>query len=110
MKAHVNEDLCIGCGVCADNKCPMEAIQMIDDKPSTNLIRCIGCGLCVSGCPNEARALKKDMSMPEPPDTGQDQMVNILQETDRVGGFLSTLPPSQRILARASILLKKAKI
>jgi len=49
----VNEDLCIGCGVCVDD-CPVNAISMEDEKAKINMEECIHCGTCHSVCPQDA--------------------------------------------------------
>jgi electron transport complex protein RnfB len=56
--AEVDSELCIGCGVC-EERCNMNAIEVIDDKSEINLDRCIGCGVCVPTCPQDAISLKK---------------------------------------------------
>jgi len=104
-----NPDLCTRCGICADERCPMGAIEMIEGKPFFNLDRCIGCGLCTSGCPSGSMVLKKNSDIPEPPNATTDLMLNILQETDTVKQFLSTLTPMQKIMTHASILFDKIK-
>jgi ferredoxin len=52
MKAKVDENKCIGCGVCKDS-CPVNAINIEDSKAVVN-DNCIGCGACVSECPVDA--------------------------------------------------------
>ena len=50
----VNQDLCIGCGVCVD-ECPVEAImQDQSSKAIINDDKCIRCGKCHDVCPEEA--------------------------------------------------------
>lgn len=65
--AQVDEDLCIGCGVC-ETRCQMDAIEIIDDISNINLDRCIGCGVCVPTCPEDAIKLlkkeEKDLTIP----------------------------------------------
>ena len=56
--AEVEEDLCVGCGTCVE-KCPMEAIDLVDDIAVINNSRCIGCGVCVHHCPEEAMKLER---------------------------------------------------
>ncbi|MFX0080912.1 MAG: ATP-binding protein [Candidatus Hodarchaeota archaeon] len=54
----IDETKCTGCGTCAQ-KCPIEAIELIDNLSITNLERCIGCGLCAYHCPEKARSLER---------------------------------------------------
>ena len=56
--AEVIGEKCIGCGTC-EEKCPLEAISMLDGITELNKSRCIGCGICVHHCPNEAIRLKR---------------------------------------------------
>lgn len=56
--AKVNESECIGCGTCME-KCPMEAIDLVDATAIVNENRCIGCGVCAHHCPENAINLKR---------------------------------------------------
>ena len=49
-KYEVKPDACIGCKLCVD-KCPVEAIKMVDGKAVIDKEKCIGCGICVNKCP-----------------------------------------------------------
>lgn len=49
-KAHINEDTCIGCGLCADH-CAFEAIEETDGIYKVNEVACEGCELCQTICP-----------------------------------------------------------
>ncbi len=55
--AHVNEELCVGCGLCS-NLCPYEAveIQVKEGKrvSQVNEALCKGCGTCVAACASGA--------------------------------------------------------
>ena len=64
--AEVDDDLCVGCGICED-RCNMDAIEVIDEKSQVNLDRCIGCGVCVPTCPQDAISLKKKEEETVPP-------------------------------------------
>ena len=52
MVVKINEELCTGCGNCAD-VCPSEAIT-VDEKAKVNADECVDCGSCVDECPAEA--------------------------------------------------------
>jgi len=50
----VNEDMCVGCGVCVDD-CPVGAIKLKENhKAIINEDECIRCGRCHEVCPEEA--------------------------------------------------------
>ena len=56
--AKVDESKCVGCGICVD-KCPIEAVSLIDGKAHDDKNKCIGCGVCVHHCPENARTLEQ---------------------------------------------------
>lgn len=51
--AVIDPDVCSGCGICADKRCQVRAIES-GDVYKVIQERCIGCGLCVSTCPVSA--------------------------------------------------------
>ncbi len=53
---------CSGCGTCVE-KCPEEAIEMVDGMPKVNEELCIECGVCVLICPFQARDITSVLSM-----------------------------------------------
>lgn len=58
-EALIDDDLCETCGVCANERCPVEAIEETDAGDYLVLgERCIGCGVCVVTCPTEAMSMK----------------------------------------------------
>jgi NAD-dependent dihydropyrimidine dehydrogenase PreA subunit len=67
--ATIDENACSGCGICADERCQINAIEELDGIYKILQDRCIGCGLCVSTCPEEAISLlrKEDKDCIEPP-------------------------------------------
>jgi heterodisulfide reductase subunit A-like polyferredoxin len=56
--AVVDEELCAGCGSCAD-ACQFAAIS-VDGVALVDVAACMGCGVCVAHCPQEAISLLRD--------------------------------------------------
>ncbi|TFF99314.1 MAG: 4Fe-4S dicluster domain-containing protein [Promethearchaeota archaeon] len=56
--AEVDESKCEGCGTCIE-KCPIEALSLIEGKSYLDENKCIGCGVCVQQCPEGAITLRK---------------------------------------------------
>ena len=52
--AEIDPDLCEACGICAEERCQVNAIEEGDDAYRVIKEKCIGCGLCVSTCPSGA--------------------------------------------------------
>ena len=91
--AQISADDCTGCGICADDRCPMGAIGIFDNTAVTNPEKCIGCGLCVSTCPGEAITLTRRDDPPEVPPTTRDLGVKVLGEKGRLEAFLKQMKP-----------------
>ena len=89
--AIVNSNDCITCGLCADERCPMQAIEIKEDAAFVNEEICIGCGLCVSTCPTGAMNLTERKQVPAVPATTQDMAVQVLQEKGRLEAFLKVM-------------------
>ncbi len=53
MAVKIDAGKCVGCGACVGT-CPVEALEMVDDKAVVNEDTCIDCGACLSSCPCEA--------------------------------------------------------
>lgn len=66
-QAKLNADECIGCSICADDRCPVGAFTKEDDVAVLDVGKCIGCGLCVSTCPTSAITLEKRADYQPPP-------------------------------------------
>jgi len=56
--AKLDESKCEGCGTCVD-KCPIEAVTLVDGIAHDDEHKCIGCGVCVHHCPEKARTLER---------------------------------------------------
>lgn len=54
--AQLDSEVCTGCGRCV-KRCPMDALEMKDNKAVLDVTRCIGCGLCVATCASGALVL-----------------------------------------------------
>lgn len=79
---------CIGCGICADGKCPTQCIKMVNKKTEVNIEKCIGCGICATLCPNDAIHLNKKLDIQAPPLNMMDFGMNILQEKGKLEAFI----------------------
>ena len=79
---------CVGCGVCAEERCPMKAIEMVDEKPVVNFHKCIGCGVCASGCPHDAILMERCADAPEPPANTMEMGMRLLQEKGKLEDFI----------------------
>ncbi len=86
--AEVKAEECTGCGICADDRCPMDAIEMKDDIAVVTQEKCIGCGLCVTACPVEAIVLLRKSDPPEVPATGQELVGKVLTEKGKLKDFM----------------------
>lgn len=60
--AVIDQETCEACGVCAEERCPMDAIVDLQ----VNRDRCIGCGVCIPTCPTGSITLERRSGM-EPP-------------------------------------------
>ena len=87
FRAAVKADDCIGCGVCADDRCPVDAINMKEDLAVVEAGTCIGCGLCVTACPVEAIALVRRDDGPEIPATTREMLGKLLTEKGKLEKF-----------------------
>lgn len=54
--ACVEDDDCIGCGTCED-RCPVNAITLVDEVAQVDADRCIGCGVCTPTCSGDGAIL-----------------------------------------------------
>jgi electron transport complex protein RnfB len=68
--ATIDQETCAACGVCANERCPVEAIEEKEGQYEVQHDRCIGCGICVPTCATESISLmrKPDAVHEAPPD------------------------------------------
>lgn len=57
ITAVVDEDLCIGCGLC-EEICPYGAPKIEDGKSKIREVLCRGCGSCAAECPRRAITMR----------------------------------------------------
>ena len=91
FEALVHSEKCTGCNICTDERCPMKAIEIINDVASVKTAECIGCGLCVTACPTGAIELKVRKLLPAIPATVTEMGVKVLQEKGRLDAFMKIM-------------------
>lgn len=69
FRAIINTETCQACGVCATERCPVNAITEEQGMYRVLPERCIGCGVCTSTCPTGSISLarKPAHEQDEPP-------------------------------------------
>lgn len=82
---------CTGCGICSDERCPVQAISISGDTAKVDREKCIGCGLCVSTCPTGAISLSGREAPPEIFPTMQEMGMKILTEKGRLEKFIGQM-------------------
>ncbi len=91
FEARINDAECTGCGICADERCPMKAVEMREGAAVVDTKECIGCGLCASGCPAGAIEMIDRNAVPGVPATTQEMAVKVLQEKGRLERFMKVM-------------------
>jgi Na+-translocating ferredoxin:NAD+ oxidoreductase subunit B len=67
--AEIDPEKCLQCGICADERCQVGAIEEGEESYRIIQEKCIGCGLCISTCSGEAIQLihkGQDQRVPPP--------------------------------------------
>ncbi|MFX0207735.1 MAG: 4Fe-4S dicluster domain-containing protein, partial [Candidatus Hodarchaeota archaeon] len=67
--AEVDSNLCVGCGICEDERCPVNAITVNENVARVARTHCIGCGLCATTCTEEAISMLPREQAPKSPAT-----------------------------------------
>jgi len=89
----IDAGLCNGCGTCAEERCPVGAVVVVEGTAQVDEDRCIGCGLCATGCPNQAVSLAKKRETAPPPRTMSEMGLRILEEKGKLQRFLEVFKP-----------------
>ncbi|MCF8036080.1 MAG: 4Fe-4S binding protein [Desulfobacteraceae bacterium] len=58
--AQIDPDSCTACGICAEERCQVNAIEQREGYCRVVTRECIGCGLCVNACPKRAISLVRE--------------------------------------------------
>lgn len=85
--ARNDPELCNGCAVCED-RCPLGAIEVVDEVAVVNRDRCIGCALCVTGCDVDAMELERREDLPQTPATMKEMGLTILERRGKLEEFI----------------------
>jgi Fe-S-cluster-containing hydrogenase component 2 len=56
MAVIIDKETCTGCGACIET-CPVEALEMVDEKAVCDAEKCVDCGVCIEACPVESISL-----------------------------------------------------
>ena len=89
--SQVDPDLCNGCGICEDERCPVSAIKVRESVAEVDRDRCIGCGLCVTKCDAEAVHLVPRRHPPDPPQTIVEMGLKIATEKGKAEDFIKLM-------------------
>ncbi len=82
--AEIDPEACTGCGVCADERCQVQAVHEDGDVYRIGPDRCIGCGLCISTCPADAiKLIHREQTESRTPPFTEDDWFN---ERGRIRG------------------------
>jgi electron transport complex protein RnfB len=79
---------CSGCGTCRDERCPVAAVELVDEVATVHEAQCIGCGLCVSTCPEEAISMIPREQPFTPPATVTEMGMRVLTEKGRLEEYV----------------------
>lgn len=94
--AECDSSLCNQCGICVDERCPVEAMTMGEDGPEITAAKCLGCGLCVTGCPLGAMKLTRREGAKTPAKSTKEMGMRVLMEKGKLNQFLPYITPDAR--------------
>ena len=88
--AKVDPDNCSCCEKCLE-RCPMDALDQVNNHMAVNLDRCIGCAACVPTCKDKAISLVQKEDKTVPPVNEKDMYKKIMMERFGLGGTFKFL-------------------
>jgi Fe-S-cluster-containing hydrogenase component 2 len=90
--AKVEPDQCVGCGVCEDERCPVDAVKVVEDIARVNSEQCIGCGLCATTCEEDSIKMSfRGLEDQEPPATVSEMGLKVAVEKGKMDDFLKLM-------------------
>lgn len=89
-RASVDGELCTACGTCEDERCPVDAIEVVD-AARVDGDRCIGCGLCATACDAEAITMAGASERRDTPATIAEMGIKIANEKGKMEKFAELL-------------------
>jgi len=89
--SQVDADLCTGCGICEDERCPVSAIKVTGPVAEVDPERCIGCGLCVTACDADALRLVPRQHPLDPPQTMVEMGLKVAAEKGKAEDFMKLM-------------------
>lgn len=84
----VDREICKGCEICSQERCPMKAITIVNQVAHINPDKCIGCGLCVTGCPENALRLVRREKVSPPAENMKEMGMKILEGKNKLEEFI----------------------
>lgn len=88
-RAQVDAALCLGCGICEAERCPVGAVQVSDGVARVETGRCIGCGLCATACQAGAMSMQPSAEpVHQPPATVTEMGMRVAAGKGRLDEFL----------------------
>ncbi len=85
--ALIDNEKCVNCGLCV-KKCPVDAIEKIDNQTKFDIDKCIGCGVCKRVCGKQAIEIKSRDKKTFVPQTSFERCVLTAIERGKLAGYI----------------------
>ena len=89
--ARVNADECTACGRCEGDRCPVDAIRVMEEAAVVDAERCIGCGLCVTVCDPGAITMVPREKPADTPANAMEMGLRIMTEKGKLERFMKLM-------------------